>query len=418
MVDFKSIVKEQREELDRITTCENIIDREALIDARKYLSRPNVLVITGIRRCGKSIFSYLLDKEKIFAYINFDDERLSNMLTEELDSLLSAIYELYGEIEHIILDEIQNIKGWELFVNRLRRTKKVIITGSNSNLLSSELATHLTGRHIDIKLFPFSFKEFLLYKKFSLSNAYTTKEKAELLQLLEEYITLGGMPESYKFGNQILVGIYEDIITKDILLRHDITKNVEFKNLARYLITNSGTEISYSKIGETLNIGHVSTVSNWASYLENAFLFFKVERFDFKLKKQYLSNKKFYCIDTGLINSIGFKFSENKGRLMENLVAIELQRRKISDNIETYFWKDAVNKEVDFIIKKDTKIRELIQVTYANSKIEIKDREIESLRKASKELKCSNTTIITWNYEAEIENIQYIPLWKWLIEKR
>jgi predicted AAA+ superfamily ATPase len=418
MVDFKSIVKEQREELDRIMTRENIIDREALIGAQKYLSYPNVLVITGIRRCGKSIFSYLLDKGKIFGYINFDDERLSNMLAAELDLLLSAVYELYGEVEYIILDEIQNIKGWELFVNRLRRTKKVIVTGSNSNLLSSELATHLTGRHIDIKLFPFSFKEFLLYKKFSLSNAYTTKEKAGLLQLLEEYITLGGMPESYKFGNQILVGIYEDIITKDILLQHHISKNVEFKNLARYLITNSGTEISYSKMGEMLNIGHVSTVSNWTSYLENAFLFFKVDRFDFKLKKQYLSNKKFYCIDTGLINSIGFKFSENKGRLMENLVAIELQRRKISDNIEAYFWKDTVNKEVDFIIKKDTKITELIQVTYANSKIEIKDREIESLQKAGKELKCSNKTIITWNYEAEIENIQYVPLWKWLTEKR
>jgi hypothetical protein len=417
MIDFKSIVKEQREELDRIITQENIIEREALLYAQKYLSYPNVLVITGIRRCGKSIFSYLLEKGKKFAYINFDDERLSSILVDNLDSLLSSVYELYGEVEYIILDEIQNINGWELFVNRLRRTKKVIVTGSNSNLLSSELATHLTGRHIDIKLFPFSFKEFLLYKKFPLSKAYTTKEKSELLQLLEEYITLGGMPESYKFGNQILVGIYEDIITKDILLRYDISKNTEFKNLARYLITNSGTEISYSKIGEALNIGHVSTVSNWISYLENSFLFFRIDRFDFKLKKQYLSNKKFYCIDTGLINSIGFKFSENKGRLMENLVAIELQRRKILYNNEIYFWKDTTNKEVDFVIKS-TKITELIQVTYANSKIEIKDREKESLQKASKELKCVNTKIITWNYEAETEKIKYIPLWKWLIEKQ
>ena len=416
MVDFKSIIKEQREELERIMMHEHIIDREALIYAQKYLSYPNVIVVTGIRRCGKSIFSYLLNKGKIFVYINFDDERLSSIFADDLDSLLSSAYELYGDVEYIILGEIQNIKGWELFVNRLRRTKKIIVTGSNSNLLSSELATHLTGRHIDVKLFPFSFKEFLLYNNFSLSKTYTTKEKARLLQLLEKYLSLGGMPESYKFGNQILVGIYEDIITKDILLRYNISKNAEFKNLSRYLITNSGTEMSYSRMGEILNVGHVSTVSNWIAYLENAFLFFKVERFDFKLKKQYLSNKKFYCIDTGLINSIGFKFSENKGRLMENLVAIELQRRKVADKTEIYFWKDAGNKEVDFAIKKDTKIIELVQVTYVNSKIEIKDREIESLQKASKELKCPNLKIITWNYEAEIENINYVPLWKWLLK--
>jgi hypothetical protein len=413
MVDFKSIIKEQREEINKIMTREHIIDREALGEAHKYLSSPNVIVITGIRRCGKSIFSYLLEKGKTFIYINFDDERLSTITTEELDTLLGAAYELYGDREYIVLDEIQNIKGWELFANRLRRTKKVIITGSNSNLLSSELATHLTGRHIDIKLFPFSFKEFLLYKKFNLSKAYTTKEKSELQQQLEEYITLGGMPESYTFGKQILIGIYEDIITKDILLRYNITKNTEFKNLSKYLITNSGTEISFSKIGEQLNIGHVSTVSNWITYLENSFLFFRTDRFDYKLKKQYLSNKKYYCIDTGLINNIGFTFTENKGRLMENLVAIELQRRKTVENHEIYFWKDTQDKEVDFIIKKDTKITELIQVTYANTKTDIKERETESLQKATKELKCQNTKIITWNYE----DTHCTPLWKWLLEK-
>ena len=145
------------------------------------------------------------------------------------------------------------------------------------------------------------------------------------------------------------------------------------------------------------------------------FLIFKLERFDFKLKQQFIAPKKVYCIDSGLMNSIGFKFSENKGRLIENLVAIELQRRKIFDTTEIYFWKDTGSKEVDFIIKKDNKIIELLQVTYANSALEIKDREIESLQKASKELNCFNWKIITWNYEAEKDNIKYIPLWKWLL---
>src|SRR3989338_1655673 len=171
-MDIKSIIKEQRQELERIEKREKIIDRDRLEEAKTYLSRPNILVITGIRRCGKSIFSYLIEKNRNFAYINFDDERLSAIKKEDLDKILEAFYELYGEIEYIVLDEIQNIPKWELFANRLRRTKKIILTGSNSNLLSGELATHLTGRHLDIQLFPFSFKEFLDFKSFQREKAY------------------------------------------------------------------------------------------------------------------------------------------------------------------------------------------------------------------------------------------------------
>src|SRR3989339_1384982 len=205
MVDFKSIIKEQREELERIMMHEHIIDREALIYAQKYLSYPNVLVITGIRRCGKSIFSYLLNKGKIFVYINFDDERLSSIFADDLDSLLSSAYELYGDVEYIILGEIQNIKGWELFVNRLRRTKKIIVTGSNSNLLSSELATHLTGRHIDFELFPFSFGEITDLK----SGIYSTREMAAAKNELKKYAEGSGFPEFRKFGGAIVREIYD-----------------------------------------------------------------------------------------------------------------------------------------------------------------------------------------------------------------
>jgi hypothetical protein len=416
MIDFKSILKEQKEELESISAREKIILRENLEEAKEHLVHPNVLVITGIRRCGKSIFAYLIVKEEEFIYINFDDERLANINPGDLNEILCAGYELFGNTEYIILDEIQNIKGWELFVNRLRRTKKVIITGSNSNLLSSELATHLTGRHTDIRLFPFSFKEYLKYKGFQLSRAYTTLEKSQIINLLEEYIKIGGMPEAYKLGNTMLLNIYEDILTKDIILRYRLTKFTELKNLSRYIISNSGTEISYNKLTKTLGIGHVSTISNWIAYMESAFLYFKTERFDYKLKKQYLSNKKFYCIDTGLINNIGFKFSEEKGRLMENLVAIELQRRKNVQQTEVYYWKDNYHKEVDFILKKDRKIIEQIQVTYTNTKTDIKERETEAMKKAGKELKTNKNIIITWNYESEEKGIKYIPLWKWLLE--
>ncbi len=420
-MDFKSIIKEQREELEKIEREEKIIERTGLNKSKESLKYPNILAILGIRRCGKSIFSYLLAKPHRFAYINFDDERLAGLKTEDLDKILQSFYELYEDIDYIILDEIQNVDSWELFVNRLRRTKKVILTGSNSKLLSGELSTHLTGRYLDIILFPFSFKEFLRLKEVKENKVYTTKEKAEIMKTLQEYLEIGGFPEVYKFGKGMISKIYEDILTKDILLRYNISKKEEIKKLAKYLITNSSEEITYSKLARIFNIKHVSTISNWISYLENAFLIFRLERFDFKLKQQFIAPKKVYCIDSGLMNSIGFKFSENRGKVIENEVALELQRRKAKENLfEVYYWKDYQQNEVDFVIKKDKKIESLIQVNYINSKEEIKERETNALLKASKELKCKNLMVITWDYETEEkfegELIKFVPLWKWLLE--
>lgn len=420
-MDIKGIILEQRQELEKIEREEKIIEREGLKEAKSYLSYPNIVVVVGVRRCGKSIFSYLMDKGSKFAYINFDDERLASLKTENLDSVLQAFYELYGDVVYIILDEPQNIKGWELFANRLRRTKKVIITGSNSQLLSGELATHLTGRYIKVKLFPFSFKEFLRFKGFKLAKVYTTQEKAGLLNLLREYLNFGGLPEVYKFGKSILLGIYETILNKDLILRYNIKKIKEFKDLANYLISNSADEITFSKLSRSLGIKHVSTVSNWVSYIENAFLMFKLERFDFKLKKQFIAPKKVYCCDTGITELIGFKFSENRGKILESSVAIELQRRKEKDiNSGIYYWKDAQQNEVDFVIKERTKIKQLIQATYINDKAELKESRIKSLIKAGKELKCSNLLFITWDYEGEtkIDNkiVKFVPLWKWLLD--
>jgi len=412
MVDLKGIIKEQREELEKIEKEENIIEREKLKEAQDALKYPNILAVLGIRRCGKSIFSYFLAKNSKAGYINFDDERLIDLKSDDFDKLLISFYELYGDFDYVILDEVQNIKNWELFVNRLRRTKKVILTGSNSNLLGGELSTHLTGRYIDIELFPFSFREYLLKQRFNKEKAFTTKEKAEILGYLKTYLGIGGFPEAYKFGKAMISRIYDDILTKDILLRHKIKKIEELKRLANYLVTNSSQEATYSKLSRILGVKHIGTISNWVGYLENSFLIFKVERFDFKLKQQFIAPKKFYCIDTGLLNSIGFQFSDNIGRLMENAVAIDLKRR----NPQIYYWKDYRQNEVDFVIKNDKKITELIQVTYASNRKEIREKEIESLFKASTELKCKNLIVITWDYEADEGDVKFIPLWKWLIE--
>jgi predicted AAA+ superfamily ATPase len=420
-MDFKVIIKEQREELEEIDRRERFIPREHEKDAIKFLKHPNILAILGVRRCGKSIFSYMLTKDHDFGYINFDDERLSGVTVEDLNRILEAFYELYGDVEYIVLDEIQNIKKWELFVNRLRRTKKVIITGSNSHLLAGELATHLTGRYIDIRLFPFSFREFLSFKSFGKTKVLTTKEKAKLKGFLNEYLKSGGLPEVYKLGKGILPRIYEDIITKDIVLRYRVRKREELKKLALYLVTNFSKEISYSKISRILDIKHVSTVSNWISYLEQAFLIIKLERFDFKLKQQFVAPKKVYCIDSGIVNSVGFALSENTGRIMENTVAVELLRRcAIERTFEVYYWKDHQQNEVDFVLKKGPKVKQLIQVTYATSREEINERETKSMLKASKELRCRNLLVITWDFSAKEKidgkEVPYVPLWSWLLK--
>jgi len=418
-MDFDTVIKEQREELERTDREESLIPREKLGAAEKALGFPNILAVLGIRRCGKSIFSYLLVKGKSFGYVNFDDERLLGTKTEDLNEILKSFYKLYGDVDFVVLDEVQNVKGWELFANRLRRTKRVILTGSNSNLLSGELATHLTGRHSDVILFPFSFKEFAKLKGFRESQVYTTREKALVFSLLEDYIQKGGFPEIQKFGSGVVSHIYEDVLTKDILLRHRIKKIEELKKLARYLITNAAEEFSYTKTARILSVKHVSTVSKWVTYLEEAFLVFRLERFDFKLKQQFLAPKKIYCVDTGLVNAVGFRFSENKGRLIENTVAVELKRRA-ADNQEVYYWKDYQQNEVDFVLKEGKEVRQLIQVCYANSGEDIKKRETDALIKASKALRCKNLLIITWGYEGtdiiKKHRIMYIPLWKWLLK--
>ena len=419
-MELKSIIKEQREELETIEKTEGFIKREKLAEAEELLKFPNILVVLGVRRCGKSIFSYLLSKNHNMGYINFDDERIADIKGKELNKVLESFYELYGDIDYIVLDEIQNIESWELFASRLRRTKKVILTGSNSKLLSGELAAHLTGRYIDIKLHPFSFKEFLLKKGFGTNSTYTTKEKSRLINLLREYLQVGGFPETHKFGKIIIPRIYDDILTKDILLRHRINKIEELKKIAKYLITNSAQEFTYSKLAHTFNVKHISTVSNWVTYLENSFLIFRLERFDFKLKQQFIAPKKIFCVDCGLMNMIGFNFSENIGRVIENEVAIELQRRNIIKNpLQYYYWKDYQHNEVDFVIKDGKKIIQLIQVSYVTDKEYIKEREISSLTKASRELRCNNLLMITWDYETEAmfegKKIKFLPLWKWLL---
>ena len=422
--EIKRVIVSQKEEMEEKFERGEIIEREVEVKKlRNFLARPNILVILGIRRCGKSIFSWQIFRDGKFGSINFDDERLVGIEAKDLDKILQAFYELYGKIDKIILDEPQNVENWELFANRLRRSKKVIVTGSNSKLLAGELATHLTGRYIDFTLMPFSFREFLKYKKVEVKKEdfYSTVKVAEIKRLLENYVRLGGLPEVFTFGKEILVRIYGDIIEKDVLRRFKIKRKDTFKQFAKYLVSNIASEFTMRRLSATFEVRDSHTLKNWIDALENSYLFFILERYSPKLKEQIIAPKKIYCIDTGIVNTVSFRTSENFGKLMENLVGVELVRRKNYwyKNLEIFYWKDYQQNEVDFVLKEGLKVKQLIQVTYASSKDEIEKREIKSLVKASSQLKCKDLLVITWDYEDEqkIKNkkIVFKPLWKWLV---
>ena len=416
---LKRIITSQREEFEKTFKEFPIIKRDNLDYVKPFLSHPNILAILGVRRSGKSIFSIILAKElkENFGYINFDDERLMSLKTEDLDKILQVFYELYGEIRLIILDEPQNVIGWELFVNRLRRTKKVIITGSNSNLLSGELATHLTGRYIDFTLYPLSFKEILNFKP----NIYSIEDIAKVQRQLDNYLKESGFPEFRYFGSKIVEVIYQDIINKDCLDRYIIKNKKTFKELSKYLTSNFSSEFTYSKLSNIFGIKDVHTVKNYVDYLKESFVIIVIDRFSPKLKQQIISPKKTYVVDHGICNFLSFKLSKDTGKLLENITCIELLRRKsINSNLEIYYWKDYQQNEVDFVVKQGPKIKALIQVCKDLSENETKEREVKSLIKAGKELKCKDLIIISRDKEGkEIINgtkIKFVPLWKWLLE--
>lgn len=385
----------------------------------KKLSNSLIKVIIGPRRAGKSFFAlHFLKKYGNFGYVNFDDEKIIE--AEDYDAIVEAMNSIYGNPEYVLFDEIQNLPKWELFANRLQRKgMNLIITGSNSHLLSKELATHLTGRHLLINILPFSFKEYLKIKKEQLTSHQIKEE-------LEKFLIKGGYPEiliknlDYR---DYLSTLFSSIVYKDIVKRYSIRSPGGIDNLASYLLSNIAKEYSYTNLSKMTKIKSVHTLQKYLNYLEEAFIFFSLSKFSYKVKEQITSNKKIYCIDNGFINAKGFNFSQNLGRLYENLVAIELKKQEIDGKINLYYWKNPQQEEVDFVVKEGIKIKQLIQVCYNLENNDTKSREIRALLKAGKELKCKNLVIITSDKKGEEDvvwfgikgKIKFVPLWKWLL---
>lgn len=414
---MKDIVLGHKAERDELLKAE-YVQREGLQNARKSMKNNLIKVIVGPRRAGKSVFAIQMLEGQDFAYLNFDDERLLGI--SDYDDILKAVRQVYGEIKTILFDEIQNLNKWELFLNRLhRKGLNLVITGSNSRLLSRELATHLTGRHIQFQLLPFAFSEFLRARNFVIDDTLAMKERQGMvLNLLNEYLDKGGYPEVLIKNvdpKSYITTLVESILFKDIVKRYNVRYSKKLYDLGIYLITNHSSEFSYTRLKNTLEFRSVHTVENYTNYLNEAFLIFNTERFSYKIKEQMRSPKKVYAYDTGMINAIKFKTTPDTGRLIENLAAIELLRR----GKEFYCYRTRDGKEVDFAVKEGLKIGQLIQICYDIDQYMTKKREINALIKAAYETKCKSLLVLTWDYEAKEKSddnqINYLPLWKWLV---
>lgn len=400
-----------------------LVPRMTLQELSPLVETKQVIILSGIRRCGKSTLMHMLRQHlpESDYHINFDDERLVLFQLDDFQTLIETFVELYGIQNTLYFDEIQNIPGWERFIRRLHNEgKKVFITGSNASLLSNELGTHLTGRHISIRLFPFSFKEYLQTKKpLPQDKQLSSTDIAIIKKHFIEFERLGGMPEYLENKQkQYLQTLYENILYKDIIVRYKLPQQKAIKELVYYLASNNGKEFSYNSLRKLLGLATTNTVSEYCHYLENSYLCFVLNRFSYSLKSQSYYAKKVYFIDPALAESVGFRISEDKGRTLENIIFLQLLRL----NKEVYFHKD--KQECDFLIRDGYHIQEAIQVSVSLRDSKTKKREINGLLEAMVTYNLTEGLIITED-ESSTETLHHNdknytitikPAWQWLLE--
>lgn len=389
--------------------------------ADEWLQTSEILIISGIRRCGKSVLmQQIRDRlvEKDF-FFNFDDERLANFKLDDFQKLHECFVELFGEQHTYYFDEIQNIEGWERFVRRLYNAgNKIVITGSNARMLSRELGTHLTGRYIQVEIYPFSFQEYLAMNEIPVNakTLYTTTGRATMVKSFVKYMECGGFPKFLQDGSvSYLTSLYESIIYRDILTRNGLTNEKEMLELMFYLASNATKRVTYSSLGKVVGIQHPDTIKNYLEYIQQTYLIFQLFRYDPSVKKQMMSPKKIYFVDNAIIKRIGFNATENNGVFLENLVFIELKRR----GWDVYYYAD--KKECDFIVRKGLHISDAYQVTLKMDSPQTREREIAGVREAMQAYSLSKGYILTFEGKETINFddgtiVEVVPVWEWILQ--
>ena len=415
---LKEVVLDQRAVFERKPAG---TPRMALDEIRRHLAKPHAITVTGVRRCGKSTLLRQM-AERLFAggyyYCQFEDERLLGFGPRDFALLHEVLIECFGDQRVFLLDEVQNAPGWESFVRRLLEAgTKFVVTGSNAALLAREVGTKLTGRHVSVSVFPFSFREVLVHGGVEVGEALLQgpRGRATLARFLDDYRRRGGFPEPLVYDSpELLAQLYDDIIYRDVAARHDIKNTRALRELALYYMSNVATLASFNKLRASLGLGSTTTVSSYTESLEQAFLVLTVPLHDASVKRRMLAPKKVYAIDTGLANRVSLSFSRNVGALTENLVLLELLRR----GHEVSYYRTASGREVDFACRQGRALAALIQVSVSLADASVRAREIGALAEALDEQGLDRGLLLTESDREDLavggRTILVRPLAPWL----
>lgn len=413
---MKTIILNQRKERDELLSRPYLTRRNSQ-DTDTLLSSHLIKLITGARRVGKSTQALLMLRNKNFAYLNFDNQALLDSWDANL--VMRMLDDVYPNYEYILLDEVQNLDAWDLWVSELYRLgKNLVITGSNAKMLSSEMATVLTGKYLQVEMLPFSLEEFFDWNKLDL-KLLKPEQQTEVSVLTDDYMRNGGYPEvvvSRQLTRSYLDTLFDSIIWKDVAKRHNVRNTTDLNSLAMYLVSNFCNPITANDLAEELGFASVNTTQKFLDYLHEPYLFYYLPRYNNKLKLMKKAPRKVYVVDNGFVAAKAFALSENLGRLLENQVFVELIRRGYDIDKTIFYYRSRNDKEVDFVLRKGPHIERLVQVCYDMSSPKTEKREVDSLIECAGELKCDNLVIVTNNDERTIEKdgyqIDVIPISK------
>ena len=404
---MKTIVLNQRKERDELLS-RPYLTRRSSQDFDTLLNSHLIKLITGPRRVGKSTQALLMLRDKNFAYLNFDSQPLLDAWDANL--VMRMLDDVYPGYDYLLLDEVQNLDVWDMWVSELyRQGKNLIITGSNAKMLSSEMATVLTGKYLQVEMLPFSLEELFDWNKLDLHHLMSEQD-AECKVLTDDYLRNGGYPEvvaSRQLVRSYLDTLFDSIVWKDVAKRHNVRNITDLNNLAVYLVSNFCCPLSANELSEELGLSSVNTTKKYMDYLHEPYLFYYLSRYNNKLKLMKKAPRKVYVVDNGFVAAKAFSVTENLGRLLENQVFIELVRRGYDTEKTMFYYRSRNDKEVDFVLRQGAHIERLVQVCYDMNSPKTEKREVDAIVECAGELKCDNLTIVTYDDERTIEKDGY-----------